>query len=81
MKYNHNNLCPYCLTTSKYIYKCGRCGRDMITISYRARIPSPNAGRKAWASLFKEFPAILIMSPYTKALARLGFKSKKQKTI
>lgn len=74
--HNYNHLCPYCLTVSKQNTKCGSCGQNTITISDRARVPKKDASKKEWKQLFDNFPHILKVAPYTKALADMGFKSK-----
>ena len=76
MASNYNHFCPYCLTANKQNEKCGTCGQNTISISKQAGVPKKDAKRKKWAELFKKFPHILIASPYTKALARMGFKKK-----
>lgn len=74
MNSNYNHFCPYCLIATKQNHKCGCCGQNTIIISKRARVPSKNAKKKEWKSLFDEFPHILIKAPRTKALVKLGFQ-------
>jgi hypothetical protein len=71
---NYNHFCPYCLIASKQNLKCGNCGQNTITISHRAKVPKKDAKKKEWKELFDEFPHILIVAPYTKALNEMGFK-------
>lgn len=78
--FNNNRFCPYCLTTGGGNVKCGKCGQEMITISYRCRVPKKDAPRKEWEALFEANPHILARAPYTKALAKMGFKSKEDNT-
>ncbi len=74
MPSNYNHFCPYCLTSSKQNYKCGRCGQPTLVISHRAMVPKQNAKKKEWLALFKAIPHILMIAPKTKALTKLGVK-------
>lgn len=64
---NYTKLCPYCFSnrrtkdqdhfSSKYVpesNRCHKCGQEMVTLPYWARIPKKN-NKKGWKNFFKYF--------------------------
>jgi predicted RNA-binding Zn-ribbon protein involved in translation (DUF1610 family) len=45
--HNDNNVCIFCYKTYKANYKCPECGRDLISMSHKIRVPK-HRDNKAW---------------------------------
>ena len=53
--HSYTLFCPYCFGSKRSgSPKCNRCGQQMVTLSYKVRLPKQNS-EKGWKNFFIYF--------------------------